>query len=132
MMFLESNRDFLTKYIRGDKNITDHQGILEQYDYVFVTERFDESLVLFSLTFGIPLRTLQYSSQLKNRQGIRPTASMKPDWLNNYTMYFYPNDLILWELANSKLDAQKAAIAERCGGHVVEDTLQNFKYLQGS
>jgi len=118
--FLEKNRDFVYRYTRGDVNNGNAEDVLNQYDFVFVTERFDESLLLFKLKYNLTLEDVHYKVAEKFRKGMYPTATDKPQWLNNATMSYYPTDLRIWQVANRNLDDLRQKVIEKCGERALE------------
>mmetsp|Transcript_6066 Transcript_6066/g.37599 ORF Transcript_6066/g.37599 Transcript_6066/m.37599 type:complete len:341 (-) Transcript_6066:2313-3335(-) len=130
--FLEKTRDFVYRYTRGDVNNSNAEDVLNQYDFVFVTERFDESLILFKLKYNLTLEDVQYKVPAKFREGKYPSAKDKPQWLNNATMSYFPTDLRIWQIANKKLDDLRRKVIEKCGERALELEELEFQQSKGS
>lgn len=118
--FVKRTEDFVYHYVRGDVSNHDARDVLDQYDFVFVTERFDESLVLFKFKYNLNIQDIQYKVAEKLRTGEYPSAEDRPQWLNNATMSYFPTDLAIWELANKRLDDLRQKVVEECGEFMLE------------
>lgn len=85
----------------GHLSLTRATHILNQYDFVFVIERFDECLVLMSMLFGIPFEVLPYLQANKDDLAPMPKYTKK-------TQYFATSrglqaDSQLYEIALRKI-----------------------------
>jgi hypothetical protein len=118
-------RNHIFKYIHGEKNTA--TDALQQYDFVFMTERFDESLVLFMLKYGLALRDIAYL-KMKDRSGTYPREEDMPKNAIEFIKERNALDLELWDLANAALDAEKASLSKE--GHDVEGAMEAFAAMQ--
>jgi hypothetical protein len=100
---------------------------LARYDFVFVTERFDESLVAFVLRHGLALRDAAYL-RMKDRSGTYPRAEHVPQDLKDFVVERNALDLELWERGAARLDAEVEAL--KAAGHDVDGAAAAFAALQ--
>eukprot|EP00775_Hariotina_reticulata_P001602 gene1602-1942_t len=114
-------------YMKG--NASSPREVLHEYDFVFVVERMDESLVVFMLEFGLQFWDIAHLSA-KNRTGKYRAAKDMPQEMNTYLETANREELQLWRLANEELDDKVAALKQRCGPDVVSDALSTFRHLQ--
>jgi len=114
--------------IRG--NATDIKSAVAQYDFIFVRERFDESLVVFMILYGLDFADIVHLSS-KVRTGKYPGAAKMPPALNDLIRTNSQEDVKLWVTANALLDEKIAGINEKCGGEAyMASTLAAFNRLQ--
>ena len=118
-------RNHIFKYISGGKSTA--ADAFAQYDFVFMTERFDESLVVFMLKYGLELRDIAYL-KMKDRNGTYPKENDMPQESVDFIRERNELDLELWDLANSALDAQVSNL--NAIGHDVEGAREAFGALQ--
>jgi hypothetical protein len=118
-------RNHIFKYIHGDKNTA--RDAFQQYDFVFMTERFDESLVIFMLKYGLALRDIAYL-KMKDRSGTYPREDDMPKDAIGFIKESNNLDLELWDLANAALDAEKDSLSE--AGHDVDGAMEAFAAMQ--
>jgi len=118
----QRNRIFIN--IHGGKNTS--SDVFQQYDFVFVTERFDESLVLFMLKYGLALRDIAF---LKVKEsGTYPREEDMPKDAIEFIKEVNILDQELWDLANVALDAEKNLLSRE--GHDVEGAMEAFAAMQ--
>lgn len=118
-------RNHMFKYIQGNKKTA--TAAFEQYDFVFVTERFDESLVAFMLTYGLTLRDIAYL-RMKDRSGTYPKEKDVPKDMVDLILQNNQEDLKLWNLSMAALDKRILELKE--AGHDFGSTLEKFSKLQ--
>lgn len=81
--------------------------VVRGYDLILITERMEESLALWAVQFGVPVRALPYLNRNTNSVIPKPTYSPQDVALiETYLKY----DLALYELAKAKLEAQLEAL----------------------
>ena len=116
------------------------QNVLDDYDFIGITERFDESLVVLQLLLGLQTQDILYiSSKSSESFEFLPAAQdclylapkfetpdirsifQSPEWIN-YTMA----DQMLYQAANKSLDRT----IDHLGQHVVHQQLRKFKWAQ--
>lgn len=108
------------------------QSILDEYNFIGVSERFDESVVVLSMILGVPLRDALYLSS-KQTGGydalcykIQPAHLSSPmqRFLNSteWQTYIAP-EVELWKAANASLDLT----IERLGRNNVQQNLRVFQ-----
>lgn len=114
-------------YMRG--NASSPTEVLKMFDFIFVMERMDESLVVFMLEYGLQFADIAHLAS-KNRTGKYRSAKDMPAEMNAYIEKQNHEEIQLWKLANQKLDSTIAALKERCGPNVVSDALQTFRHMQ--
>jgi hypothetical protein len=120
-------RNHVFKYISGGKESP--KAAYEQYDFVFVTERFDESLVIWALKYGVPLRDIAYL-RVKDRTGTYPKEEDMPAAAVDLIRSGNAMDAELWDLANAGLDTEVERL--RNAGHDVKGALRAFVALQAA
>ena len=118
-------RNHIFKYIAGDKRTA--KQAFAQYDFVFITERFDESLVAFMLTYGLALRDIAYL-RMKDRSGARPSTEDMPERYKAFIMERNELDEELWNLGVAALDARITALEAE--GHDFKGTMARFAAMQ--
>lgn len=118
-------RNHIFKYVAGDKR-TPAQAIA-QYDFVFVTERFDESLVAFMLEYGLALGDIAYL-RTKDRAGARPTVEDVPQRYTRFITERNELDEELFRLGTKALDARIAKL--KAAGHDFDAILMAFAEVQ--
>ena len=107
-------------------------AILQQYDFIGLVERLDESLVVLSLLLGVPLRDVLYlPAKLAGTYDDLcvkiPPARLKPPMLahiqsDEWQSYVAP-EVALWKAANASLDLT----IDQLGRGRVEPALQRFR-----
>ena len=127
---VESDRQF--KYI-GESVSTLNASIeaaTAQYDFIFVQERLDESLVAFAVLYNLHFTDIVPVSA-KIRQGSHYEADKMPEEVNALVSSKTVQDLRLWQYANKLLDERIAEIHRRCRGpQYFEHMLQTFRTLK--
>ncbi|KAH9251551.1 hypothetical protein BASA81_010590 [Batrachochytrium salamandrivorans] len=79
------------------------QEIIRNYDLILISESMDESLALWAVKFGVPLRALPYLN--RNTNSVIPKPIYSPadvTLIEKYLKY----DLALYQLAKGKLKSQ--------------------------
>lgn len=114
-------------------------AIAAQYNFIFVKERLDESLVAFAITYNLGFADI-VSVSAKVREGTYPKASEMPAEINDLVRSKTEQDLELWQLANILLDDRILKIKSHCtagsgggGGGVAtyfETMLAAFRKIQ--
>ena len=56
--------NYMTNYITLQKNATQIHSIMDEYDFIGVAERFDESMAVLSALANVPLSDVLYTSSL--------------------------------------------------------------------
>lgn len=104
-------------YIRGEMSVSNSsmEAVAAQYDFIFVQERLDESLVAFAILYNLDFADI-VSVSSKVRDGKYPKASDMPDELNDLVRSKTKKDMELWQHANALLDKHIAEIKRHCGG----------------
>eukprot|EP00775_Hariotina_reticulata_P001783 gene1783-2117_t len=121
--------DFLYHYIRG--NASTVEAAAAKYDFIFVTERMDEALVVFMLEYGLTFLDIAYKYNNVKSKLYKPAEEM-PKELNQYIIDNNQKDLQLWQIANRRLDGKVALMKQRCGATVFAAYLATFKQIQSS
>lgn len=120
------------------KNAT--QNVLDDYDFIGITERLDESLVVLQLLLGLQTQDILYiSSKSSESFEFHPAGQdclylapkfdtpdirsilQSPEWIN-YTLA----DQMLYQAANKSLDCT----IDYLGQNVVKQQLRKFKWAQ--
>ena len=103
-------------YIRGDmsENNSSMEAVADQYDFIFVKERMDESLVAFAIIYNLDFADV-VSIPSKVREGKYQKADDMPDEINEIVRSKTGKDLELWQHANALLDKRVAEIKTHCG-----------------
>ena len=109
-------------YIKGDKKTP--KEAFDQYDFVFVTERFDESLIAFMLQYGLRFEDMAYLKS-KDRSAVYPHASILPKHIIEFLVKNNPKDIELFDLANESLNQRIQNLKE--SGYPFDDILRQFK-----
>lgn len=118
-------RNHIFKYIAGGKETA--QAAFGQYDFVFITERFDESLVVFMLKYGLEMRDIAYL-KMKDRSGTYPRSEDMPQWVRDFILTRNELDLKLWKLGIAALDGEIEQL--RAAGHDVEGAMERYRLMQ--
>jgi hypothetical protein len=118
-------RNHIFKYTAGEAKTA--AAAFDRYDFVFVTERFDESLVVFMLTYGLTLRDVAYL-RMKDRNGTYPKQPDMPTSAVNFIIERNELDMELWELAMAALDNRIAAL--KAEGHDFDGLMARFAAMQ--
>ncbi|WIA19512.1 hypothetical protein OEZ85_004123 [Tetradesmus obliquus] len=113
-------------YMRGD--VRGVEAAADQYDFIFVSERMNEALVIFMLQYGLTYEDIAYLPS-KVRTGKYKTAKDMPQHLNDYILSVNQHDMQLWTLANTRLDEKKAELIDACGADIVSAALDAFEQL---
>ena len=119
---LVAEGDTLFNYIRGETRTP--KEAFDQYNFLFVTERFDESLVAFMLLYGLQFEDVGYLKS-KDWSLVYPHASIMPQDKLDFIIKKNPRDIELFDLANESLN-QKIQILKE-SGYAFDDILQQFK-----
>ena len=90
------------------------EATLANYDFVFVRDRLEESLVAFAIEYSLNFEDIAHLPA-KVRTGKYPTASEMPAEVNDLVRSKTEKDLKLWEHANELLDQRIAHITRKCG-----------------
>lgn len=118
-------RNHIFKYIKG--NTMNAADAFNQYDFVFMTERFDESLVSFMLTYGLTMADIAYL-RMKDRSGTYPRENDMPSWAIEYILERNKIDLDIWKLATNALDSRIRDL--KAAGHDFEGAMTRFSAMQ--
>jgi hypothetical protein len=97
----EGLHDHLFRYIRGNKETPEEA--VAQYDFIFVQERFQESLVVFAIEYGLSLIDIAHLST-KVRTGQYPSRKTLPSRLVKEISQVTKNDHKVYQLAVARLD----------------------------
>ena len=97
----EGLHDHLFRYIRGNKETPEEA--VAQYDFIFVQERFQESLVVFAIEYGLSLIDIAHLST-KVRTGQYPLRKTLPSRLIKEISQVTKNDHKVHQLAVARLD----------------------------
>lgn len=119
------------EYIRDAASTTNSsvEAAAAQYDFIFVQERLDESLVAFAVLYNLDFTDIVPLSA-KVRQGSRYTVEKMPDDVTSLVRSKTVQDLRLWQHANELLDERIAEINRRCEGPLYfEHMLRTFRSL---
>jgi len=100
-------------YVRGDAS--DAESAAAQYDFIFVRERLEESLVAFMILHGLDFDDIAHVAA-KVRTDKYPGPEEVPAELNELVRSKTTEDAKLWAKANMLLDEKIAAIHGHCGG----------------
>eukprot|EP00775_Hariotina_reticulata_P002515 gene2515-2819_t len=114
-------------FVKG--NAQGPRQALDKYNFTFVVERMEESLVVFMLEFGLEWRDIVHLSS-KVRTGRYKTAKDMPAAMNSYIEEANSEEMALWRLANQQLDQKIEALGLRCGGDVLPSALETYRQLQ--
>jgi hypothetical protein len=113
-------------YVRG--YATTPEEVVHMYDFIFVQERMNESIVAFMLDYGLKWEDVAHLPA-KQRAGKYKTYSHAHE-LNAYIASINSQELELWRLANLQLDRRIERLEQRCGAGVFMATLCTFERLQ--
>lgn len=115
-------------YIRG--NATDVEAAAMQYDFIFVRERLEESLVAFMILYGLDIIDI-VTVAVNVRTGGYPETAKMPAALNDLVRNKTTKDSKLYAKANLLLDEKIANIHEQCKGEAYfASTLKAFRSVQ--
>ncbi|GAB5031742.1 galactose-3-o-sulfotransferase partial [Nannochloropsis oceanica] len=115
-------------YIRGDAS--DAESAAAQYDFVFLRERLEESLVAFMIMYGLDFADIAHVAA-KVRTELYPGPRELPEELNELIRTKTTEDAKLWAKANVMLDEKITAINGHCGGKAYfSSMLTVFRKLQ--
>lgn len=115
-------------YVRGDAS--DAESAAAQYDFVFLRERLEESLVAFMIMYGLDFDDIAHVAA-KVRTELYPGPEELPEELNELVRSKTTEDAKLWAKANVLLDEKIAAINSHCGGKAYfASMLAFFRSLQ--
>lgn len=123
----EVTSNVMFEYLRGSTGTV--QEVVSKYNFIFVVERMNESLVLFMLEFGLTYADIAYLP-FKQRVGKYKSVNDMPSSLNGFLLAKNGLDLELWQLANQRLDHTKWMLERRCGKRQVAAVLRMFNQLQ--
>lgn len=106
------------------------------YDFIFVQEKFDESLVAFAIEYGLSLRDIAYTSA-KNQTGKYPTESQLPPEIVDFIKNQNDKDSEVYRMGDAAMDARIAALrdahtADPAGHTDFDAMLEEFKSLQAA
>ena len=114
------------------------QSIFDDYDFVGISERLDESLVALSMLMNLPLGDVlylstkdEYALSADNRQCTEVAKARVPDIVKEYMLTDDWQQKIYWDhavfvLANRSLDLT----IDRLGRTAFEDKLETFRKMQ--
>lgn len=97
----EALHDHLFRYIQGNKETPEE--VVAQYDFIFIQERFLESLVVFAIDYGLSLIDVAHLST-KVRTGKYPTQEALPTQLIQRLSEMTKKDREIYDLALARLD----------------------------
>jgi hypothetical protein len=83
------------------------------------------------LHYGLRLQDIAYLPSKVRTGKYKPSDQMPPE-LNDYILTANQQDLLLWQHANSLLDARRQQLEQRCGAGAVEAALGSFQQLQAA
>ena len=132
--FAEQEANLVYKDICDDP---DHQSPAEcfaPYDFVFVQEKFDESLVAFAIDYGLSLRDIAYTSA-KNQTGKYPTEAQLPPEIVDFIKKQNDKDAEVYRMGVDALDLKinglrDAYIVDPSTHTDFDAMLREFKSLQ--
>jgi hypothetical protein len=108
----------------------DIDSVASNYDFIFIQERLEESLVAFAIEYNLGLADIAHLSA-KVRTGKYPDASKLPTEINDLVRSKTGTDLELWQHANRLLDRRIATISQQCGGTAYfEAMVARFREVQ--
>ena len=114
----------LFNYIKGNKKSS--KEAFDQYNFVFITERWDESLVAFMLLYGLQFEDVGYLKS-KDRSLVYPHASIMPQDKLDFIIKKNPRDIELFDLANESLNQKIENL--KTTGIAFDEILRQFKEL---
>lgn len=83
------------------------------------------------LRYGLRLQDIVYLPSKVRTGKYKPSDQMPPE-LNTYILSVNQQDLLLWQHANSLLDAHRQQLEQRCRAGAVEVALRSFQALQAA
>jgi hypothetical protein len=136
-------KDLSMKPVHGLKKMNDYselvQGIIDEYDFIGITERMDESLVVLKMLLDLELGDILYMSaktqfsftSSRGRDGPRCiyivpsflTPGMKKFFASDYWKKYIAADVALYEAAHASLDKT----IEKLGRKEFENNLLAFQ-----
>lgn len=105
--------------------------LARRFDFIFLSERMNEALVIFMLEAGLTFEDVAHLSS-KVRTGRYKGYRDMPDDMNAFLLRANAKELELWQAAMEALDAKRAALEARCGARVVDAALETFERLQAA
>lgn len=81
------------------------------------------------LLYGLSFEDIAYLPS-KNKTGSYKTAADMPQDMNSYIEQNHQLDILLWQLANKRLDAAISSLQSKCGVGHFQQHLKAFKALQ--
>lgn len=79
------------------------------------------------LKYGLTLEDIAYLPVIRPTPNI--TVPEMPKELDEFILNTNKNDLLLWKIANSRLDKERAELQRNCAANVVERALKAFTTL---
>jgi hypothetical protein len=113
-------------FLKGNANSP--KEVLDRFDYVFIAERWEESLAVFMLEFGLEWKDIAHLPA-KAYTGPHSNADDLPDGIKSFIDESNKNERTFWKLANTRLDEKIEALARRCGGKLLPATLDTMRQL---
>ena len=107
MLYIEKKRNEMSKYIFGENyDVESVTREIEEYDFIFITDRFDESLVAFKILYGLDFYDIAYVASKHNRE---PNSLHSMSWPQNVSDSILEKnslDLKLFEHTNTCLNVK--------------------------